>query len=146
MNKTKLAKSRKRDLHAIFQLATEPKTVQEATARVSRVLDAKYDKANLVEVVKTNCKHLSVERQGAILNLLRQYEDLFDGTLGDFNTELVLLNLKKMQYPSIILETNRVVTCKISTKVHVYKMIQFTQNCNVIIKYFTVPISFFNTH
>ena len=36
MNKTKLAKIRKKDVHAIFQLATEPKTVQEATARVSR--------------------------------------------------------------------------------------------------------------
>ena len=47
------------------------KTVQEATAMVSRILDAKYDKANLVEVVKTNYKHLSVERKGATLYLLR---------------------------------------------------------------------------
>ena len=99
MNKTKLAKSKKKELHAIFQLATEPKTVQEATARVSRILDAKYDKANLVEVVKNNCKHLSVERQSEILNLLRQYEDLFDGTLGDFYTEPVHLNLKKDAVP-----------------------------------------------
>ena len=99
MNKTKLVKSKKKELHAIFQLATEPKTVQEATARVSRILDAKYDKANLVEVVKNNCKHLSVERQSAILNLLRQYEDLFDGTLGDFYTEPVHLNLKKDAVP-----------------------------------------------
>ncbi len=38
--------------------------------------------------------HLSIERQGAILNLLRQYKDLFDGTLGDFYTEPVHLNLK----------------------------------------------------
>ena len=94
MNKTKLAKSRKKELHAIFQLATEPKTVQEATNRVSRILDAKYDKANLVEVVKNYCKHLSVDRQSAILKLLRQYEDLFDGTLGDFYTDPVHLNLK----------------------------------------------------
>ena len=72
MNKTKLGKNRKKELTAIFQLATEPKTVQEATARVSRILDAKYDKANLVEIVKNNCKHLSVETQGAILKLLRQ--------------------------------------------------------------------------
>ena len=99
MNKTKLAKVRKKDLNAIFQLATEPKTVQDATARVSRILDAKYDKANLVEIVKTNCTHLSVERQGAILKLLRQYEDLFDGTLGDFYTEPVHLNLKKDAVP-----------------------------------------------
>ena len=45
MNKTKLTKSRKKELYAIFQLATEPKTVQEATTRASRILDAKYDKS-----------------------------------------------------------------------------------------------------
>ena len=85
--------------HAIFQLSTEPNTVQEATTRVSRILDAKYDKANLVEVLQSNCTHLSVGRQSAILNLLRQYEDLFDGTLRNFYTELVHLNLKKDAVP-----------------------------------------------
>ena len=39
-------------MHAIFQLATEPKTVQQATERVSRILDESYEKANLVEAVK----------------------------------------------------------------------------------------------
>ena len=46
-------------MHAIFQLAAEPKTVQQATERVSRILDASYEKANLVEVVKKHCCHLS---------------------------------------------------------------------------------------
>ena len=52
MNRTKLTKNKRKELHAIFQLATEPKTVQQATERVSRILDASYEKANLVEVVK----------------------------------------------------------------------------------------------
>ena len=43
MNKTRLAKSRKKDLHAIFKLTTEPKTVQDATARVISILDTKYN-------------------------------------------------------------------------------------------------------
>ena len=42
---------------------------------------------------------MSVERQGANLNLLRQYEDLFDGTLHDFHPEPVYLNLKKDTVP-----------------------------------------------
>ena len=42
---------------------------------------------------------MSVGRQSAILNLLRQYEDLFDGTLRNFYTELVHLNLKKDAVP-----------------------------------------------
>ena len=31
----------------------KPKTVQQATERVSRILDASYEKPNLVEVVKS---------------------------------------------------------------------------------------------
>ena len=73
-------------MHAIFQLATEPKTVQQATERVSRILDASYEKANLVEVVKKHCCHLSKDRCEEILKLLLQFEDLFDGTLGEFHT------------------------------------------------------------
>ena len=52
MNRTKLTKNKIKELHAIFQLATEPKTVQQATERASCILDASYEKANLVEVVK----------------------------------------------------------------------------------------------
>ena len=35
MNRTKLTKKKRKELYAIFQLATEPKTVQQATERVS---------------------------------------------------------------------------------------------------------------
>ena len=53
MNRTKLTKNKSKELHAIFQLATEPKTVQqETTEQVSNILDASYEKANLVEAVK----------------------------------------------------------------------------------------------
>ena len=52
MNRTKLTKNKKKELHSIFQLATEPKIVQQATERVSCILDASYEKVNLVEVVK----------------------------------------------------------------------------------------------
>ena len=35
INRTKLNKTKRKELHAIFQLATEPKTVQQATEKVS---------------------------------------------------------------------------------------------------------------
>ena len=62
MNRTKLAKNKKEELYAIFQLATEPKTVQQAAERVSCILDASYEKANLVEVVDKHCCKLSKDR------------------------------------------------------------------------------------
>ena len=94
MNRTKLVKDKKKQLNAIFQLATEPRTVQNATNRVTKILDAQYEKANLAEVVKKHCCHLLKEKREQILEVLTQYEDLFDGTLVDFLTEPVQLELK----------------------------------------------------
>ena len=64
-------------MHAIFQLAPEPKTVQQDTERVSRILNASYEKANLVEVVKKHFCHLSKDRHEEILKLLLQFEGFF---------------------------------------------------------------------
>ncbi len=42
--------------------AQEPVSTQNATKRVIEILDAKYDKANLPEIVKDNCPHLEPSR------------------------------------------------------------------------------------
>jgi hypothetical protein len=46
-------------------------------------------------VVKDNCKHLSADQQKKLLQLLRKYELLFDGTLGDWKTMPVSFQLKE---------------------------------------------------
>ena len=56
-------------------------------------MDAKYEKA----VIADNCKHLNVPDQEKLLKLLTEFEDLFDGTLGDWDTEPVSLKLKEVQ-------------------------------------------------
>ncbi len=61
----------------------EPHSTQDATKRVTRVLDSKYQKADLQLIVGNNCKHLSTDQQKKLLQLLQKYESLFDGTLGD---------------------------------------------------------------
>ena len=43
--------------HNAFQ-AQEPISTQKATKRVIQILDAKYDEANLPEIVKDTCPHL----------------------------------------------------------------------------------------
>ena len=75
-------------------MINEPKSTLEATQRVVKILDAKYEKADLNAVVD-NCKHLSVPDQKKLLKLLTEFEDLFDGTLGDWDTEPVSLKLKE---------------------------------------------------
>jgi hypothetical protein len=71
----------------------EPKSTELATQRVVQILDANYKKADLPEVVKT-CTHLSQNEQNELLEVLEEFEDLFDGTLGDWNTEPVSFELK----------------------------------------------------
>ena len=73
----------------------EPKRMLEATQRVVKILDAKYEKADINAVVTDNCKHLSVPDQEKLLKLLTEFEDLFDGTLGEGDTEPVSLKLKE---------------------------------------------------
>jgi hypothetical protein len=54
-----------------------------------------YSKADLQSVVRDNCKHLSANQQKELLQLLKNYELLFDGTLGDWKTKPVSFQLKE---------------------------------------------------
>jgi hypothetical protein len=76
-------------------LAMEPQSTQDATERARRILDAKYIKADLQSVVRDNCQHLSDDQQKKLLQLLKKYELLFDGTLGDWKTKPVSFQLKE---------------------------------------------------
>ncbi len=66
----------------------ELQSMHEATRRVVHILDAKYEKADLQAVVSANCTHLSLQDQNKLMELLTEFEELFDGTLGDWNTKL----------------------------------------------------------
>ena len=61
--------------------------------------DSKYEKANLPEIVQNNCSHLNPEEQKQLLEVLTKFEDLFDETLGDWNTEPVSFELKEGSKP-----------------------------------------------
>jgi hypothetical protein len=73
-----------RALRLNHSLAMEPQSTQDATKRVTWILDAKYQKAELLSIVIDKCKHLSAAQQKKLLQLLKKYELLFDGTLGDW--------------------------------------------------------------
>ena len=84
-----------REVHRTsFAKSEEPESTKAATKRTVEILDASYDKADLPKVIEDTCKHLSREEQSKLLQLLESYAELFDGTLGDFQTEPVSLELK----------------------------------------------------
>ena len=59
-----------------------------------RILDDKYEKADLNNVMTEQFQHLNTKERKRLLNLLRKYEELFDGTLGTWNTTPVDLELR----------------------------------------------------
>ena len=77
----------------------EPKSTLEATERVVKILDAQYEKADLKAVVTECCGHLTNSKQEKLLKLLTEFEDLFDGTVGDWDTEPVYLKPKEGARP-----------------------------------------------
>ena len=79
--------------------ATEPVSTQSATKHVVDILDAQYKKADLPAIVRENCSHLSASERDRLLSMLLKFEDLFDGTLGDWKLPPVTFQLKEGATP-----------------------------------------------
>jgi hypothetical protein len=84
-----------RALKLNHSLAMEPHSTQDAIKHVTRILDAKYKNADLQSIVRDNCKHLSTNQQKKLLQLIKKYDMLFDGTFGDWKTKPVSFQLKE---------------------------------------------------
>ena len=65
--------------------------LEGTVGRVKRILDAKYEPADLDEVV-VNCTHLTKEHKAELFSLFKRHESLFDGTLGTWKGEITILN------------------------------------------------------
>ena len=48
----------------------EPDSTKELTNRAVTILDAKYEKADLPEIVETQCRHLDAHQRKELLDLL----------------------------------------------------------------------------
>lgn len=68
-------------------------SVTQATKRMKSILEAKYEAANLDTIV-SECTHLSKYQQQQLLKVLRNFQSLFDGTLGHWKDEQYNIELK----------------------------------------------------
>ncbi len=75
------------------------KLTELATQRLVKILDANYEKANLPELVKNNCTNLNPSEQDKLLEVLKEFKDLFDGTLGVWDIGPVTFELKEGAKP-----------------------------------------------
>ena len=62
-------------------------------AYASPILDAKYGKVEIEEVIKDNCSHLSPDKQRQLRDMLLKHETLFDGVLKTFPGQPMHLDL-----------------------------------------------------
>ena len=81
----------KKEIRSTILHLIEQRSTRETTERVVKILDSKYERANL-EIV-ANAKNLEKGQKKMLLKLLKQYKTLFDGTLGRWNTTPVNIEL-----------------------------------------------------
>ena len=67
--------------------------VKEATKRMKQILDAKYEPANLNEIV-AQADHLTPNQRSKLRQLLEKYKSLFDGKLGHWKGEKYHIELQ----------------------------------------------------
>ena len=58
------------DFNTSLTRSLEPTSTELATQRIVKILDAKYEKANIPEVINNNCSHLNPEEQMKLLEVL----------------------------------------------------------------------------
>ena len=56
---------------------------------------AKYEKSDLHKVIETQCEHLTMTQHNELLKWVQKFEELFDGTLGSWETDPVDFELKE---------------------------------------------------
>ena len=76
----------------------DAKAVQCETDRIKSILEAKYEPANLEQIVGEQSQ-LSKLEKSQLLRLLKKYDVLFDGTLGKWNNKKLELELREGATP-----------------------------------------------
>ena len=81
-------------------MSKEPQRTLETTKCLIKILDSNYEKANLRAITKEDClNYLSTTEKNKLLKLLQEFEELFNGTLGDWGYNLVSFQLKEGVQP-----------------------------------------------
>ena len=76
----------------------EPASTRQANEILVKILDSTYAKSDLKPVVY-NATHLDAEEMPQLLMLLGYFKDFFGGTLGEWDTDPVDMELKPDSKP-----------------------------------------------
>ena len=81
-----------------MQRTSDPTVTTEATEIIVKILDNKYKKANLEEIYQSS-HQLYAKEKVILLHLLKDFEYIFDGRLGKWNTYPVEIKIKTNNRP-----------------------------------------------
>ena len=87
----KFAENWKQEIEKKVLFSHDPTTT--ITERIQAIVEAKYTKQDLPSIVK-ECSKLNQEEHQMLLDLLKKYEHLFDGTLGSWKSSPAEIELK----------------------------------------------------
>ena len=87
-----------REMHEVVMQIAEPAYTREATESLLKILVSTYAKGYLEQVANSSTQ-LNFEEITQLINLLEDFKDLFDGNLGDRNTEPAYLELNPYSKP-----------------------------------------------
>jgi hypothetical protein len=79
--------------------AQEPISTRSTAKRMMKILDAKYEKADLQAIIRENCSHLTASNKEKLLSVLLKFKSLFDGTLSDWKLPPISFELKEGMKP-----------------------------------------------
>jgi hypothetical protein len=79
--------------------AQEPISTRSATRCMVKILDAKYEKADLPAIIRENRPHLTASDREKLLSVLLKFKPLFNGTLGGWKLPPVSFELKEGMKP-----------------------------------------------
>jgi hypothetical protein len=71
----------------------ESQVLNDASLRLKKILDAKYEPADLDKTAR-NCYYLTDDEKTQLLSLLHKYQHLFNGSLGTWNDKPYDIELK----------------------------------------------------
>ena len=73
---------------------SDSKRVASETKRIKKILDAKYEKADINKLIN-DLNYLNTDKKSKLLKLLRKYEPMFDGALGKYTGSTYKIELKE---------------------------------------------------
>jgi hypothetical protein len=80
--------------------AQVPVSTSSTTKCIVKILDAKYEKADLLAIIRENFSHLTASDREKLLSVLLEFKSTFNCTLGDRKLPSVSFGIKEGMKPN----------------------------------------------